>query len=238
MSTIKIKCAWEHNGDDTLLYAVNCVGAYTRGANREAALGKMPEEIASYLRWSGQPIPESVEVEIVQDKDCGLQVADADSDIIFEEECAPLPEEEYLRLKALALKSAEDFHVLYASVPDKNSSCLPERSTFYGAVPRTAQEMYDHTKNVNSYYFGEIGVDADNEGTILECRRRGFALLEQTDGFLQASAVMGSYDELWSVRKVLRRFIWHDRIHAKAMYRMAVRTFGEGAIKDPFRFGE
>ena len=24
--------------------------------------------------------------------------------------------------------------------------------------------MYEHTKNVNAYYFGEIGVEADNEG--------------------------------------------------------------------------
>ncbi|MDE7171382.1 MAG: hypothetical protein K2O11_05825 [Oscillospiraceae bacterium] len=233
---MKVKCAWEHNGDDTLLYAVNCAGAYARGANRGQALEKLPKEIMSYLRWSGEPVPARVEIEIVQEKASGLQIADADSDIIFEEERAPLPEETYLRLKALALKSAEDFHELYASVPDKNASCLPERNTFYGAVPRTAQEMYEHTKNVNSYYFGEIGVDADNAGTILECRQRGFALMEQSDDFLQAPAVVGSYDELWSVRKVLRRFIWHDRIHAKAMYRMAVRTFGKSAVRDPFQF--
>ncbi len=30
------------------------------------------------------------------------------------------------------------------------------------------------------------------------------------------------------MKLVLRRFIRHDRIHAKAMYRMAVKTFGEG----------
>lgn len=235
---MKIICAWEHNGDDTLLHAVNCVGAYARGANRGQALEKLPKEIMSYLRWSGEPVPERVEIEVVQEKASNLQIADADSDILFEEECAPLSEEAYLRLKALALKSAEDFHALYASIPDKNASCLPERNTFYGAVPRTAQEMYEHTKNVNSYYFGEIGVDADNAGTILECRRRGFALLEQSVGFLQAPAVVGSYDELWSVGKVLRRFIWHDRIHAKAMYRMAVRTFGKYALRNPFQFDE
>lgn len=233
---MKVKCAWEHNGDDTLLYAVNYAGAYARGASRELALEKMPEELKSYLRWSGEPVPRDFEIEIVQEKASGLQIADADSDIIFEEERAPLPEEEYLRLKALALKSAGDFYALYASVPDKDASCLPERDTFYGPVPRTAREMYEHTKNVNSYYFGEIGVDADNEGTILQCRQKGFDLLEQSDGFLQAPAVLGSYDELWSVRKVLRRFIWHDRIHAKAMFRMAERTFGKGVVKNPFQF--
>ena len=28
---MKIKCVWEHNGDDTLLYAENHVGAFSRG---------------------------------------------------------------------------------------------------------------------------------------------------------------------------------------------------------------
>ena len=90
--------------------------------------------------------------------------------------------------------------------------------------------MYQHTKNVNSYYFSEIGVDADNEGTIVSCRARGFYSLEAIPNFLSLEAVTGSYDELWSVRKVLRRFIWHDRIHAKAMLRMGMLTFGADAI--------
>lgn len=233
---MKIRCAWEHNGDDTLLYAVDYAGAYTRGAEVNAALEKMPEELRTYLRWIGQRRPETFEMEIVQEKASGLQVADADSDIIFEEERLPLTREDYLRLKSLSLKSAEDFHKLYASVPDKDLSCLPERRTFYGAVPRTAREMYEHTKNVNSYYFGEIGVDADNVGLILECRRMGFERLERTAGFLNAPAAVGSYGEWWSVGKVLRRFLWHDRIHAKAMYRMAVKTFGAEKIENPFHF--
>lgn len=129
-----------------------------------------------------------------------------------------------------------DFHRLYGSVPDKDKSCLPERSTFYGAVPRTARQMYDHTKNVNAYYFGEIGIEADNEGTIYACRKRGFELLEKTEGFLDNPVIEGGYGESWSLRKVMRRFLWHDRIHAKAMYRMAVQTFGRDQVENTFRF--
>ena len=94
--------------------------------------------------------------------------------------------------------------------------------------------MYKHTKNVNTYYFGEIGVQVDNNGTIAECRERGFALLERQRDFLENQVFLGSYDEEWSLRKVLRRFIWHDRIHAKAMYRMALKTFGTGAVPNIF----
>ena len=145
---------------------------------------------------------------------------------------------EYQELKALALKSAQDFLTLYQAVPDKNKSCLPVRATFYGQVPRTAQEMYDHTKNVNDYYFGEIGVPADHEGTIVACRQRGFEQLERQPDYLNNTVYRGSYAEEWSLRKVLRRFIWHDRIHAKAMYRMAVKTFGKAAVPNVFCFEE
>ena len=231
-----MKCVWEHNGDDTLLYSIEYIGAYSRGQNLAVAVGKMRAEIESYSRWKGQKLERDLEVEIVQEKNSDLQIADADSDVLFESEKEPLSLQEYEELKALVLKSASDVYALYASIPDKNESSLPQRKTFYGNVPRTAREMYDHTKNVNAYYFGEIGVDADNEGTIYDCRKKGFALLEQTKGFMENPTIEGSYGELWSLRKMLRRFLWHDRIHAKAMYRMAIKTFGADKVKNVYTF--
>lgn len=231
-----MRCVWEHNGNDTLLYSVDYVGAYTRGDSLESAIAKMSTEIEVYSSWKGQDFGHITDFEIVQEKNSDLQIADADSDILFNTEKEPLPRDEYEGLKALALKSASDFYALYASVPNKNESCLPIRRTFYGNVPRTAQEMYEHTKNVNAYYFAEINVDVDNEGTIYDCRKRGFEQLEKATGFLENVVVEGSYDELWSLRKVMRRFLWHDRIHAKAMYRMAVKTFGAFGVNNTFKF--
>ena len=162
-----MRCIWEHNGDDTLLYSADYIGAFTRGENLEVAIEKMQNEVISYLNWKNDSILEDVKVEIVQEKKSDLHIADADSDVIFEDEKNPLTIEEYKQLKNLVLKSAEDFLKLYQLIPDVEKSCLPERKTFYGAVPRTAKEMYEHTKNVNAYYFGEIGIDADNDGNIV-----------------------------------------------------------------------
>ena len=229
-----IRCIWEHNGDDTLLYAEEYPGAYARGESLEEALGKMEAEIHSFLRWSGQPCDGALETMVVQEKNSNLAIRDADSDVIFDSERMPLTLGEYLRLKEFVLRSAHDFWALYESIPDKEHSCLAERSTFYGAVPRTAEEMYQHTKSVNAYYFGEIGVEADNGETIAECRKRGFARLESMPDFLTLPPCEGNYGEEWSLRKMLRRFLWHDRIHAKAMYRMAVKTFGQS--ENPFCF--
>lgn len=233
---MKIRCVWEHNGNDSILYAENFAGAFTRGASIDDAIQKMPFEIQSYLKWKGDTIPDFIETEIIQEKNSELTISDADSDVLFEKEKEELDMEEYIRLKELAMKSANDFLTLYQAVPDREKSCLPIRKTFYGNIPRTAFEMYEHTKNVNDYYFSEIGISADNEGSIVECRARGFELLERQPDFLKNKLYIGSYEEEWTLRKVMRRFIWHDRIHAKAMYRMAVKTFGEGSIPNVFSF--
>ena len=233
---MKIGCVWEHNGNDTILYADNVIGAFTRGESLEIALDKMQREVISYMKWCGVEIPNIITTEIIQEKVSGLQICNADTDIIFEKEMKPLTSNEYFALKKLALKSAEDFFLLYSMVPDLKKSNLERRKTFYGNVPTTAQEMYEHTKDVNSYYFGEIGIAIDNNGSILDCRRRGFEIIENTDGYLNNNVLERSFNEQWSLRKVLRRFIWHDRIHAKAMYRMALNTFGENSIPNIFMF--
>lgn len=233
---MKVNCVWEHNGDDSILYASNFVGAFSRGASKEEAVLKMPEEIRRFQLWRDETPPDDYDIVIVQEKKSDLQIRDADSDVLFTTEKEPLSAEEYQYLKSLAMKSAGDFYSLYSSFPDKHKSALPYRKTFYGSVPRTAEEMYQHTKNVNEYYFSEIGAEADNEGTIVSCRARGFEALESITGYLSLESVAGSYGEQWSVRKVLRRFIWHDRIHAKAMYRMGVLTFGVDVIPDLFKF--
>ena len=232
---MKIHCIWEHNGEDTLLYATDYPGAYARGTSLQEAAEKLPSEVRSYQQWAGLT-EESDEAEIVQEKTSDLAIRDADSDVIFDCERTALTKTEYQALKALVIKSARDFQALYDSIPSKDQSSLPVRSTFYGQVPRTAREMYEHTKNVNDYYFGEINVPADHDGTIAECRERGFADLEQIPDFLLHEPCEGSYGEEWSLRKVMRRFLWHDRIHAKAMYRMAIKTIGADKVKNPFCF--
>ena len=93
-----VKCVWEHNGNDTLLYAVDFVGAYTRGESLDAAIAKMPAEITSYFKWFGKDVPDDMSIEIVQEKVSDLRISDADSDVIFDSERETLTLEEYNEL--------------------------------------------------------------------------------------------------------------------------------------------
>ena len=81
-----IDCIWEHNGNDTLLYALDYIGAYTRGESLELAVEKMPSEIAKYLKWIGKEITQDIEIAIVGEKLSTLNIKDADSDVIFDSE--------------------------------------------------------------------------------------------------------------------------------------------------------
>ena len=231
-----VECVWEHNGNDTLLYAGNYPGAYARGESLLAAQEKMSKEILSFVRWRGERADSELKITVVQDYSCALNIRDADSDVLFNSELNPISAEEYFALKQLALKSAEDFQTLYNSIPNRDVALFPERPTFYGMVPNTANQIYLHTKNVNSYYFGEIGIDANNDGTILACRKNGFSRIENNQLFLCNELFHGSYGEDWTLRKVIRRFLWHDRIHAKALYRSAIKLFGEEIIDNAFLF--
>ncbi|MGN0401311.1 MAG: hypothetical protein ACI4HQ_03475 [Acetatifactor sp.] len=140
MKKMKVKCIWEHNGNDTLLYAEECVGAFTRGESLEIALRKMKSEIQSFVMLLGEMMQEEIMPAVVQEKKSELEIKDADSDVLFLSEEEPLTMEEYVKFRDLELKSALDFLKLYESIPDKNISVLLIRRTFYGFVPRTAEE--------------------------------------------------------------------------------------------------
>ncbi len=233
-----IKAVCEYNDEGCLVYAENFPGAFVRGRDYKNAIAKFPTEIENWLDWANgeAKIDSPIEIELVQEKKSELKVCDADSDIIFDSEKEPLTKEEYNKLKILALRSAMDLERMYDSVPDKKMRIVPQRETFYGKIPSTAEEMYNHCMNITEYYFGEIGVKAENGPDILSCRAAGFEELEKQESFLENKVFMGSYDEEWSLRKLLRRFIWHDRIHARAMYRRAYEAFWDSDIDNVFCF--
>lgn len=235
----QIRVVVEYNKDGYLLYADNYYGAFTRGKTKEEAISKLPHEIKQYIKWiteGRKDLEDDYEIIIVQEKESELQICDADSEVIFETEKCPLRKEEFENLKMLVIKSARDFKELYDSIPNKQYSTLKERKTFYGTIPRTAEEMYIHTNNVTNYYVGEIGVKIDNMKDIVENRIYAMECIEKIPNYLDSIVFQGSYSEEWSLRKVLRRFIWHDRIHAKAMYKMAIKTWNKDEIVNPFYF--
>lgn len=234
---MKIEAVCEFNAGGYLIYAANFPGAFVRGATENEALAKFGGELRAYLRWRdlAKPDGEPPEVEIVQRKESELRVCDADSDVLFDCERAPLSEAEYQQLRLLVLRSVRDFQRLYASIPNPNISGRPPRMSFYGAVPRTPAEMYRHTNQTTAYYAAAFGIELENVPDIYGNRLQVLEELESLEDFRSARVYTAPDGELWTMRKVLRRFLWHDRIHAKAMWRTA-HALWQNQIANPFFF--
>ena len=75
----------------------------------------------------------------------------------------------------------------------------------------------------------------ENVPDIYVNRLQVFSEIEEIPDFLSDRVYTAEDGELWTLRKVLRRFLWHDRIHAKAMWRTATALWGD-EIKNPFCF--
>lgn len=230
------EAAVETNGKGFLVYAENYPGAYSRGCTEAEALAKLPADINAYSLWVYGATLDGVEVLVRQRHVTTLSVEDADSELLLDGEREPLTQAEYEALKMLAIQSACDFQALYDSIPDKTRPLCPPRQTFYGDLPATAELMYRHVNDVAAYYTGEVGAQHENVPDIAENRMQALKLVEALPNHLTAGVFTGSYDELWSLRKVLRRFIWHDRIHARAMQRHAAAIWGADAVADPYCF--
>lgn len=239
MNESRIAVIWEHNGLGGLMWAQDHPGVCTRGRDFAEAEGKLGAELSGFYAWlTGMPVPE-MPVRAVQMREIlsPLHTEDADSDALFESERGPLDADAYASLRCACLKSAADFQTLYDAVPDRDAPLRPERGTFYGGLPATARQMYAHADGVTAYYFGEIGVERAPAGDLQANRLSAFLALEARPDFLENALHTGAGQELWTLKKLLRRFLWHDRIHARALWRHGRERFGPDALPDPFCFG-
>ena len=229
-----MNAALEYNDRGCMLFSLDRPGAFARGRTPEAAALRLPAETAAFCRWAGLAVPEGPVAITERKYQPVLHVEDADGDIIFAGERVPMSWAEYEAARALALRSAEDLDRLYAAIPDKDAPLGPARATFYGEYPNTARKMFDHTNSCTAYYVGQLGAESDGLPGCLENRRQALAALEALPDFLAAPPRVDGCGEEWSLRKVMRRFLWHDRLHARAMYRRARSVWG-GTIPDVFR---
>ena len=229
----------EYNDNGALLWADAYCGAYSRGKTVAEALEKFPKELSAYARWAnGASMPDLSEADFVVTHAyrSDLQIEDADSSILFPSERLPMDMTEYTQKKMLCLRSAQDFERLFASIPQKDRALRKSRRTFYGKIPCSAREMTEHTNRALSYYAQGIGLAFENAEGFSENRKRLFRAIEETPNFLLPRVNEAPDGELWTLRKLMRRIVWHDRIHAHALWRCAVSFWQKDRIANPFYF--
>lgn len=229
----------EFQQEANLYFVVEHPGAFVRGRSAAEALAKLDGEVRSYLRWTGGTCPSGVcpvQAEVVQEYRSARCVADGETEVLLDTERQAMSQEAFERGKALLLASARDLQAMFDAIPNKNISNRPPRQTFYGPVPRTAQEMYDHVNEMTAALLSKLGLETDNVGQLYYNRMQAVSELEDIFQQVNGAVLTDASGELWTLGKVLRRFLWHDRIHGRAMYRMAAALWGKIIVPNPFFF--
>jgi len=223
-------------------FIIELPGAFVRGETERNALSKVHAEASAYSRWARSPSEPPSEVMVVQRHNCKLHVEDADCEILLDADRGVMGKAEFKTLADLAIYSGETFDRIYAASELKDwVDTARIRLTFNGQAPKTIQEIFEHVNRTQKYYLSRAGLGLPEEArdNFLEIRRNCLALLEELFNQTGNSTVFNVSDEEWTLKKILRRFIWHDRIHGKSIYRILRKQENlglTGRIEDPFHF--
>ena len=237
-----LSVAMETNGRGFQGFVVELPGAYVRGRMEEEAVAKVPKEAMSYLKWLGQERAGFPKPRVVQTHRCRLMVEDADCEILLADDSFQMSEQEFRHLVELVKYSGLTFTKLYNSAELKDWVDETRiRTTFYGQNKKTIQEIFDHVKRTQFYYLSRTGVSftEDEAEPFMKIRDSG---LDRLAGLFRENGNSKVYEldsESWTLKKVLRRFIWHDRIHGKAITRILEKQRHLGlteSYEDPFMF--
>ncbi|MDE2889337.1 MAG: hypothetical protein OXR72_14115 [Gemmatimonadota bacterium] len=205
-------------------------------------MSKVDREIRRYANWLGLKPGASCTVVRTRIHRSGLCVEDADSEILLDYDRGRLDRSTFDQWFQIASFSGACFQELYdaATLRDWRDPAR-DRETFYGIAPCSIREVYQHVDRVQGYYLQCLGLSPILEscsfvGRRCECLSRITGLYERNSG---CSVIRGDGEE-WTTAKALRRYIWHDHIHAKSIVRTLQRQLEAGLIDrihDPFKFG-
>lgn len=230
----------EYNDRGVTLWSLAYPGAFARGETAVQAAKKLPAACRRYRLWA-KLSPETANpgdegIRYARKTKVDTAVEEGFTVALFPEEKLPLDMARYTALKTLCLLSARDFESLYASIPQKDRALLKSRKTVYGKVPVTAREMLEHVMNGQRTWAALFGIELGDDQGLLAARKRLFAGLEAQPGFLVNRVITAENGEQWSLSKLLRRLLWHDAIHGRALYRKAISFWQKERIKNPFGF--
>lgn len=238
----KLSVAFETNGKGFLGFIVELPGAFVRGPDESSALSKTHVEVQSYLRWLHANDSINIQPQVVQRHSCGLMVQEADSEILLDSDKAFLSYTEWMQLMDLVKHSGKSFNMLFEHAQLKDWVDETRiRQTFYGATKKTIKEIFDHVKRTQYYYLSRTGQRAYEEesDSLLTIRDECLQTLNKLFDKQGNSKVYNMDNEDWTLKKIMRRFVWHDRIHGKAIVRILDKQKHAGLIssyEDPFGF--
>lgn len=208
-------------------------GCYSRAPTFDEATSKVPMKIREFLDWlrkHGEQVSDdhyevSTEVsEVITGK---WPVNLGDSQALFKSDLRPLDEEEVRRCIRYVKYAREDLIQLYLNAPEDALEWKPDEST-----PRHIKRIAEHVAEVDLFYLERLGprrfkkwplnfLETSNELAIMRLSNLSDDEVNCSVSHHPPGGWTGTAEpEGWTARKVLRRFVWHERLHSATVSKL------------------
>jgi predicted RNase H-like HicB family nuclease/uncharacterized damage-inducible protein DinB len=232
----------EHGERWWYAHVVGLPGCFTRGETREEVLEALPDAIAhhiTFLEVRSHPVGQKTrEFRVVEEVHGIPELGEAGGAVaLFASDEEPVGEREFKLFLDLMRWNREELLGLVEplSGKDRESRPFPDKWTI--------NETLRHIANAEEWYISRLGAETQNEydGFVrdtnpdekwqsilerLEATRSGavhalkYAYERGVQGVFTRAAYTQHPEELWTFRKVLRRFVEHEREHIGTIKRV------------------
>jgi predicted RNase H-like HicB family nuclease len=208
-------------------------GCFTRGESRGEVLGELPKAISRHLGFleakGRASAAGTTEFDVVEEVEGVPELGESGGAVaLFSSDCGPMEGEEFRSF--LMGWNREELTALVGQLQDDAMNARPFQDK------RTIGETLRHVANAEEWYVSRLGAEAQGvyEGFIecvrpggrrlpvlgrLDLTRRGAvhalekAFERGVPGVFTRAEYTGHPGERWTFRKVLRRFVEHEREH-------------------------
>ena len=214
----------EYNTSGALLHFVDFPGAYSRGKDIHTAFLNAYDEIEIYSKWANNPIKNNFEIVIPNTylANPRLNLSNGHSEILIANDKEKFSEETFEKWCALAEYSAECFENLYTAISDKTWN-MPEekKDVFYSHETLTnAEDVYNHVCDCHKKFLEPTGCKCRilKKDGYYDNRKKCISAIKDFYTTCDKADISKKGKEEWTINKVIRKYIWHDRLHARGLY--------------------
>ena len=205
-------------------------GCWVFGRDQESVLRKVKSAVSDWYVWSKGRKPDgasSIEVRPLEVLAVTYNPTEAGKpEPLFWSEIPPVSTADINRTLSLMKHSREDLLKMCLGFDREILRWQPK------AEPRSIGNCLKHIAIVERWYITRLDIDLpkDFPGDVFELLRHTRRLAEQSLGKLSREQRTGIFQpkndpsplcNLWTARKVLRRFVDHERLHANYIRRLA-----------------
>jgi len=223
----KISVCVEVGSEGTGVFVPSCPGCWVFGKTPERALTKVKAAIGEWFEWlakHGEQAPlemKGFEVDVAEMMRVNYNPVEAGKpEPLFWSEVPPVTKKDIARTLRLMAYSREDLLKLVSGLPDGLFDWSPPNE------PRTIRNCLRHIAYVEPWYITRLDVDLfckypRDVFKLLDCTREAVINYledfprEKMLGVFQPHKDKSPLCNLWTARKVLRRMVDHERLHAK-----------------------